>query len=238
MQNRSVTPSSYHDEKLLYLLKGSARIFAEKGFHQTSIRDIARATGMSLAGLYYYVQGKDELLFLIQDHCFQILLQRWEEGSTKLRDPRERLAFFVENHLGFFIHNMEEMKILSHEADSLVGENREKMIEVKRRYVRILMDLLKDLTAQFGEKPPDVRTATFCLFGMMNWLYTWYDPRKDLPLDGLVETMIRIYFFGFLKAGAVKDNWVPAKTATSRDEYAMWQGQERSPAKRLASSQG
>jgi AcrR family transcriptional regulator len=226
MQSRSHNSSSDHDEKLLKILKISAGIFAEKGFHQTSIRDIARATEMSLSGLYYYFQGKEELLFLIQDHCFQVLMQRWEGSSSMISDPWERLAFFVENHLGFFIHNMDEMKILSHEANSLRGAHQEKMLQVKRRYVRILMDLLKEVADRSGEKPPDLRTAAFCLFGMMNWLYTWYVPKKDLPLEGLVQTLLRIYLFGFLKGESAGANWFGLAGNIPRGQYSMWQDQE------------
>lgn len=233
MENRS---PGYRDEKLLHILKVSARIFAEKGFHRTSIRDIAGATKMSLSGLYYYCEGKDELLFLIQDHCFHVLLQRWEDSSSSIKDPRRRLAFFVENHLGFFIHNMDEMKILSHEADSLGGAHQEKMLQVKRRYVRILMDLLKEVRDPSGPESPNLRTASFCLFGMMNWLYTWYVPRKDLPLEELVQTILRIYFFGFLNGEPRDTAWLGLAKDVPRREYAMWDGPEALYTKKLASS--
>jgi AcrR family transcriptional regulator len=62
MANRSETPTHHYDEKLQQILKASAKIFAEKGFHRTSIREIARTTDMSLAGLYYYFRTKEELL--------------------------------------------------------------------------------------------------------------------------------------------------------------------------------
>ena len=64
MANRSEPSTRHYDEQLQQILKTSAKIFAEKGFHRTSIRDIARATGMSLAGIYYYFRTKEELLFL------------------------------------------------------------------------------------------------------------------------------------------------------------------------------
>src|SRR5215210_4171661 len=74
---------SAYDEKLESILRTAASIFAEKGYHQASIRDIARATGVSLSGLYYYFDSKEELLFLIQDHAFGTLtgnLERMLEG--------------------------------------------------------------------------------------------------------------------------------------------------------------
>ncbi len=96
MANRVESSTRHYDERLQLILKASAKIFAEKGFHRTSIRDIARATGMSLAGLYYYVRTKEELLFLIQEQCFMTLLQRWEKTADPQEDVRTRIRRFAE----------------------------------------------------------------------------------------------------------------------------------------------
>src|SRR5574341_1192201 len=106
MANRVEAATRHHDEKLQEILKASAKIFAEKGFHRTSVRDISRATDMSLAGLYYYFRTKEELLYLIQERCFVTLLQRWEKAVSPDTDVRARIRVFAENHLGFFLHNM------------------------------------------------------------------------------------------------------------------------------------
>ena len=58
---------SAYDQRLQHLLASAARTFAERGFHATSMRDLSRASGMSLSGIYHYVKGKVELLYLIQD---------------------------------------------------------------------------------------------------------------------------------------------------------------------------
>ena len=73
MSSRLEPATRHYDEKLQQILKTSAKIFAEKGFHHTSVRDISRATKMSLSGLYYYFTTKEELLYLIQERCFRDL---------------------------------------------------------------------------------------------------------------------------------------------------------------------
>ena len=224
MANRSESSTRHYDEKLQQILKSSAKIFAEKGFHRTSIRDIARATGMSLAGLYYYFRTKEELLFLIQEQCFLTLLQRWEKTADPKTDVRARIGAFAENHLGFFLHNMHEMKVMAHEDESLTGEFQEKILLLKRRYVKILTDLIEELRGQEGGKGVDLRTVTFSLFGMMNWIYTWYHPRRDLPLPELIEQMLRIYFFGVLEGGKVQQPWFTAASSeTAKATFSLWQ---------------
>jgi len=204
---------SRYDQKLELILRVSARIFAEKSYHSTSMRDISRATGVSLAGLYHYCKSKEELLFLIQDHCFGRVLERFEERMQGIEDPFEKLRIFIDNHLSFFAANMAEMKVLSHEAESLAGALHEHVSTRKRQYThtarKILSEVQQATTA--SERPPrrngqpkpnfkpvDVTVATYALFGMMNWIYNWYDPRGKLSVSQLVDNITRLFLSGFL----------------------------------------
>ena len=188
-----------YDEKLESILRTAAAIFAEKGYHQASIRDIARATRVSLSGLYYYFSSKEELLFLIQDHAFGTLLANLERMTEGVDDPHRALRLLVENHLRFFVANMAEMKVLSHEADSLTGDRRARVNAKKRRLTEAAMEILGRMRPDGGV---DLRVAAFSLFGMMNWLYNWYRPGRDVPVEKLAEDMYRIFTAGFLPDGA------------------------------------
>ena len=224
MSNRLEPATRHYDEKLQQILKTSAKIFAEKGFHHTSVRDIARTTKMSLSGLYYYFTTKEELLYLIQERCFVTLLQRWEQSGSPDLDVRARIRAFAENHLSFFLHNMPEMKVMAHEDESLTREFDDKILVLKRRYVKVIMDLIGELQEQDGAKGVDLRLATFSLFGMMNWIYTWYQPKRDLPVAQLIDQMLRMYFFGLLNAGNSDEGWFTARaTANQKDAYSLWQ---------------
>jgi AcrR family transcriptional regulator len=191
---------SRYDQKLEFILRTAARIFAEKGYHSTSMRDISRATEVSLAGLYYYCRSKEELLFLIQDNCFGRVLERLEERLRETNDAVEKLRIFIENHLSFFAANMAEMKVLSHEAESLDGEMRDAVSNKKRQYTRLARRILSEVQQGLGEEQRqiDLTIATYALFGMMNWIYNWYDPRGKLSVGDLVENVTRLFLTGFL----------------------------------------
>lgn len=224
MSNRIEPASRHYDEKLQFVLKTAAKIFAEKGFHHTSVRDISRATKMSLAGLYYYFTTKEELLYLIQERCFVTLLEHWRQIDAPDSDVRARIRAFAENHLGFFLHNMHEMKVMAHEDESLTGEFNDKILVLKRSYVKVISDLIGELQARQGAAGVDLRVATFALFGMLNWIYTWYQPKRDLPFGQLIEQMLRIYFFGLVHAGEAAEPWFRAATpAGAKDEFSLWQ---------------
>lgn len=190
---------SRYDQKLELILRTSAHIFAEKSYHSTSMRDIARATGVSLAGLYHYCKSKEELLFLIQDHCFGRVMESLEQRLKGVEDPFVRLRIFVDNHLSFFAANMAEMKVLSHEAESLAGDLHKHVSTKKDRYAKVARKILREIQDQNGKHEGlDLTIATYALFGMMNWIYNWYDPRGKLSVHQLVDNITRLFLSGFL----------------------------------------
>ncbi len=188
-----------YDDRLEHLLATAADIFAANGFHSTTMRDLSRATEMSLAGMYYYVEGKDELLYLIQERCFTEVVTGARAAIAAETDPRERLRRFIRHHVGFFTAHMAEMKVLSHEAESLSGARWETINRLKRSYVDLLLSLL-DAARPEGTSSIDRRVAAFALFGMMNWIYTWYDPEGSVAPDRLADQMAELFLHGIVPA--------------------------------------
>jgi AcrR family transcriptional regulator len=188
-----------YDQKLEFILRNAAQIFAEKNYHSTTMRDISRVTGVSLAGLYHYCKSKEELLFLIQDNCFGRVLERLEERLQNVSDPLSKLRIFIENHLSFFAANMAEMKVLSHEAESLAGDLHTHVSGKKDKYTKLARKILKEIQQQQGANAQvDLTVATYALFGMMNWIYNWYDPRGKLKVSELVDNVTRLFLRGFV----------------------------------------
>ncbi|HEV7373982.1 MAG TPA: TetR/AcrR family transcriptional regulator [Pyrinomonadaceae bacterium] len=214
---------SRYDQKLEFILRNAARIFAEKGYHSTSMRDISRETQVSLAGLYHYCKSKEELLFLIQDNCFGRVLERLQERLQETGGAVEKLRLVIENHLSFFATNMAEMKVLSHEADSLAGEMHEHVSGKKQEYTRLVRKILSEVQqAQKGVGPKvDLTVATYALFGMMNWIYNWYDPRGPLSVNELVDNITRLFISGFL-AGMPPEELQSKGKTTKAERLSVW----------------
>src|SRR4029079_11223140 len=162
------------------------------------MRDISRATSVSLAGLYNSCKSKEELLFLIQDNCFGRVLERLEEQLLEVEDPIGKLGIFIENHLSFFAANMSEMKVLSHEAESLEGELYTHVSTRKDKYTRLARKILQEVqNSRQNKQPVDLTVATYALFGMMNWIYNWYDPQGKLRVDELAQHLTQLFLGGF-----------------------------------------
>jgi TetR/AcrR family transcriptional regulator, cholesterol catabolism regulator len=212
-----------YDQKLEFILRNAARIFAVKGYHSTTMRDISRETQVSLAGLYHYCRSKEELLFLIQDNCFGRVLSRLQERLEETTEPVEKLRLVIENHLSFFAANMAEMKVLSHEADSLAGELHEHVSGKKQQYTQLVRQILSEVQqarSSTGQQI-DLTVATYALFGMMNWIYNWYDPRGLLSVAELVENVTRLFFSGFL-AGENSDKLHLTPKVAQVERLSVW----------------
>ena len=213
---------SRYDQKLEFILRTAAQIFAEKSYHSTSMRDISRATGVSLAGLYHYCRSKEELLFLIQDNCFARVSERLEERLRETEHPVEKLRIFIENHLAFFAANMSEMKVLSHEADSLVGDLHANVSQKKDKYTRLARRILGELQRLRPEETRqiDLTVATYALFGMMNWIYNWYNPQGKIVVGDLVDNVMRLFLTGFLEGSQDAGLVLPKSSGAGR--VSVW----------------
>jgi AcrR family transcriptional regulator len=178
MASTSFGANSRFDRQLSRILNHATAIFCEKGYEGASIRDLSRASGLSLAGLYYYFQSKDELLYLIQKHLFTSVMERLKENLKTAADPEKRLRIFISNHLAYFLARPKAMKVLSHEDDVLKGALGAEIRTLKRQYYHCCADLVEELKLTKKLKFKS-RAVVLCLFGMMNWIHTWYNPRVD-----------------------------------------------------------
>src|SRR5580693_9996366 len=186
---------SRFDRRLNKILAHATAVFYEKGYEGASMRDLARSSGMSLSGLYYYFESKEKLLYLIQKHTFSTIVERLRERLDEVPDPEQRIRVFILNHLEYFLANKKAMKVLSHEAEVLKDGFGAEVAAIKREYYRICVGLLDDFKLakrlEFSS-----RMAVLSLFGMMNWIYTWYKPRVDANAEELSRGMGDIFVRG------------------------------------------
>jgi TetR/AcrR family transcriptional regulator, cholesterol catabolism regulator len=161
------------------------------------MRDLSRASGMSLAGLYYYFESKERLLFLIQKHTFSTIVARLKARLEGVNDPEKQIRVFLLNHLEYFLANPASMKVLSHEADVLKDGFASEVAGIKREYYRICVGLLDDLKRTRGLEF-STRIAVLSLFGMMNWIYTWHHPRTDADAAQIAGEMGDIFLRGVM----------------------------------------
>jgi TetR/AcrR family transcriptional regulator, cholesterol catabolism regulator len=195
---KTSAPQREPQEKLQVILRHAAHVFCEKGYEGASIRDISRSSGVSLAGLYHYIKSKQELLYLIQIHTFKTIVARLEKSLIGVTQPEEKLRILVHNHLDYFLRHPVEMKVLAHEDEALEGAFRKEVLEVKRRYVEIALDIFEEMRRTGTARRLNPRVAVLSLFGMMNWTYTWHRAEIDPQADALAETIAGMFLHGVM----------------------------------------
>ena len=143
---------SRFDRRLSEILDYATEIFAEKGYEGASMRDLSRSSGISLAGLYYYFESKEKLLYFIQQHTFTTIIDRLRERLAASTDPETSIRIFVHNHIDYAIAKQKAMKVLSHEDDVLKNGFGTELAAIKREYYRICVGLVEELVKAEGLK--------------------------------------------------------------------------------------
>ena len=160
-----------------HILHAATHVFAQYGYEKASMRTIARAADVSLAGLYHYFERKEQLLFVMQFRVFSSLLSNLRERLVGVDEPRNRLCTMIQAHVTYFAEHMAELKVCSHELDSLEGETYDQAREIRLAYYGLTREIIVSIIElDPPDYPLDLHVATMSLFGTLNWLYRWWNP--------------------------------------------------------------
>lgn len=172
------------------VLAAAARVFARHGYDRASMRQVAAADGGSLSGLYHYASCKEEMLYRIQQGAFQALIDSLRPRLARARSPEEALREAVDNHLAYFLDNMDALKVCAQELDTLSGRFYAQVLDLRRAYFRLVHGIVERLAGP----QVDPWLATANLFGMLNWFYQWH--HRALKRERLVRQTVTLFLKG------------------------------------------
>ena len=184
---REATAGERQLEKTAKIYRAAARIFHEKGYHATSINEIADAVHLTKAGLYYYIRGKQDLLVGIMNYAMDLLEQQVIEPAIAYEDALDRLRSVVSAHARFIVDEQRELNILVNELEGLSDENRSAIKSRQRDYIDFIRRTLDELRQQGKLAAVDSTVGAFGLLGMILWVSRWYRPDGRLSADQVVE---------------------------------------------------
>jgi AcrR family transcriptional regulator len=177
----------------------AARLFREKGYHATSMGEIARAVGIQKASLYYYVSGKEELLLLASREAIAAL----NEAVTKIVDSdlsaAEKLRQAFATHIRVLCENMDSMSVFLREMRALPTTHRETILEEGRKYERMVQQILREGMHSGEFRDVDVVMASYAVLGAINWLHQWYRADGRLSPDQIADVFVDLVFRGLLQ---------------------------------------
>jgi len=176
----------------------AARLFQQRGYHATSMNDVAAALKLSKGGLYHHFQSKDEILFELMSHALDITEQRVLDPVRGIQDPEERLRALIRLHVDVVLSVRDrEITVLLHENHPLPPSLRRQINARKKGYIHFLERLIAEVQQSRGAiEGVSARAATFALLGMINWLYQWYKQEGTLSAEQIAREYTQIFFAG------------------------------------------
>ena len=202
---------SEKEQRREQILVVAASAIAEHGFHGMSMRKLAQATQRSLASFYNYFASKDEVLLALHTRAFDTLISTARQALAEAEDPVAQLYLFIANHVGYFIQHSEVMRVLVQEASTLPPPQRRIVRELKEGYFDLAREVVQRIVSEHGARGDDgcvmadgaeIERATYCLFGMMNWVFGWYEAEQHGQARDVAHTIHRLALSGLVTAGS------------------------------------
>ena len=175
-----------------------ARLFAYRGYHSTSMREIARELGMNQSSLYHYFTSKQDILFTLMNDAMDDVLAILQEISSTDLLPEDRLNRVLGFYTQYYAGDQDRLILLINEMNSLNEEYRSILVGKQRQYVQLIKSILEELAAQGKIKQIDPVIAAFAFFGMVHYTIKWYHKDGPVSLDQLANAFVEIFTKGVL----------------------------------------
>lgn len=191
---RPLSPD-YGKRKQLILEK-SAEVFAEHGYHKASIDQLADACDMSKSLIYHYYKSKHELLFhCMKDHVTVLYKEATRCAALDLA-AEDRITTLLQNFMKFYENAGPRHRILVNDLMHLKDEQRAEIIEIQDRIIKVLNGILADVMKDKDNGGPQGTVLSLLLLSMINWTYTWYDPKGPIGSEQLAKLVSDIFLNG------------------------------------------
>jgi AcrR family transcriptional regulator len=180
------------------ILDAACEVFARRGYHVATIREIARAARLSLAGLYHYVGGKDELLFLVLDRALETMLRNLDDALARTRTPEARLLALIQTHLEFGFTHAAALRVVNRDWDLLPRPRHAEVVAKRRLYIERGLQVLAALDPHH-RAGDELYSATDLLLGMLNGIATGPFVRSLVDARALAAQIGGLFLYGFLE---------------------------------------
>jgi AcrR family transcriptional regulator len=178
------------------LLRVSAKLFREKGFDGTSIRDISAAAGMHSGSPFYHFKTKQDILVAVMEQGLAEGLRKTEEVMALDLPAEQKLTRLIRAQLGTILEEGSDfIPVLLYDWRSLNAANRRRIVALKDRYDALWQQVIDDLQ-RAGHMPGDAQLVRLLILGAVNWTGTWYREGGRLSLDDVAEGAARLFLQG------------------------------------------
>ncbi len=181
-----------------HILEAAAQIFSQKGYHATSMRDIANAVDLKKASLYHHIASKQEILLAILDQALDLLTGQIGQAISDDGHVSERLRQAMREYIRTLASHRQLAAVLLLEYRSLDPPLYQRHVQRRDRFERLWRGLLEEGVARGEFHCPDPAQATRALLGMMNWTITWYRPDGPSTPEEIADQYADLLLNGLL----------------------------------------
>jgi TetR/AcrR family transcriptional regulator, cholesterol catabolism regulator len=189
-----------NSEKAKEIKRLVARLFADKGYHATSMRDIGNNIGMSKSSMYNYFKSKEEILFHLMNDAMDEALEEIQSICRADHPPEIKLKEVLDFYARYYAGDQDSLILLVNESQSLGSENLKILKDKERDYVRLIGSILEELSQADRMKDIHPTVATFAFFGMVHYTIKWYHKSGAVSPSQLAKYFVEIFSKGILKA--------------------------------------
>ncbi|MBM4276807.1 MAG: TetR/AcrR family transcriptional regulator [Deltaproteobacteria bacterium] len=193
------TADPKHRQRIIKISEVAAELFGTKGYLETSIDDIAAAARVTKGGVYYYFKSKAEILYFICSTYVDTDMESLEQSLKRFDASIEKIKFIVFRHIEHYSMYEYSAKTLLNESYCLPTRYFKRVKSREREYLQIVKSVLSEYLGP-GVKKSVITALAFSLFGLLNWIYSWYDPKKSLKPKELSNIIFQLFVNG-IKAG-------------------------------------
>lgn len=180
------------------IIRVAARLFATKGYHATTLTEIAGELGITKPALYYHVRDKEDILREIVNRIMEPMEAASRTGKSDL-SPREKIKEIVKILVKFSAERRETTLIAFEEVKILPKRTRDAVRRRQKEVEQAMQEALKEGVESGEFKVTDTKVAAFAILGATNWVYRWYQTRGKLTPDTIAEQFIDFLENGYLK---------------------------------------
>ncbi|MBN2126161.1 MAG: TetR family transcriptional regulator [Deltaproteobacteria bacterium] len=180
------------------IISAAVDLFYQYGYQKASVRDICNKVGITQAALYYHFHDKEELLYTIIEKYSNRLFFLLKSSLSEDRDPVEKLKNAITQHILSIKHSREGAKIIIEDKRFLGGDLRKLVKEKEKTVFYLYRNYIEELQDAKKIRPCNATVAAFGILGMINWLYHWYRPEKNIAFEQVAEEIVGILFRGLL----------------------------------------
>jgi AcrR family transcriptional regulator len=191
-----------YDAKRQEVIDVAARVFADQGFHATSIDDLVAATGLQRGGLYHYIGGKHELLLAIHERFIEPLLASAHEIVAEDLPADETLRRLAHALMEDIADYRDQVTVFLHEWRALRDMPEWEHVHAARHEFESVIESVLvrgEQTGLFAVSDP--RLTTLAFLGIFNYTYTWFDPDGPSSPDAIAERFVGIFLDGIVARG-------------------------------------